>query len=154
MKLHVPRFGRKESIDLCEVKPGRRRSASVILQHQQQLEAELATQIQPPQKVMGEEEKGRLAAHMEFRGNIPDVAACSSGPKDIHRSTRRGHKAQLERLFQDIAREIEERREHLQVMLGNGSVSFNSPAVQQLQSEIASRTQELHRTHEQINSSV
>ncbi len=74
----MPRCGKVKTTESVQQVPGRRRSASSILEQQKQLQAELSCQVQPPQRALGEAEKSRLAKHMEFRGHPPDAAADKS----------------------------------------------------------------------------
>lgn len=146
----VPKCGKEKTTASVQQAPGRRRSASLILEQQKQLQAELSCQLQPPQRALGEAEKSRLAKHMEFRGHPPAAAANESEIHTKTRSRQASHESELENLFEDVAREIDERQEHLEYAMGHGSLKIESTAVRQLQSEIASRRGELRRIHELI----
>ncbi|BDA40774.1 hypothetical protein COCOBI_01-4280 [Coccomyxa sp. Obi] len=146
----VPKCGKGKTIGSVQQAPGRRRSASSILEQHKQLQAELSCQMQPPQKALGEAEKSRLAKHMEFRGHPPDAAANENENPMKTRGRRASREGELENLFEEVAREIGERQEHLEYAMGRGSLKIESQAVRQLQSEIASRRRELRRIHELI----
>ena len=146
----VPKCGKGKTADTVQQAPGRRRSATAILEQQKRLLAELSCQMQPPQRALGEAEKSRLAKHMEFRGHPPDPAGNEG---EIHykaRSRQASRETELDKLFEDVAREIDERQEFLEYAMGRGSLNIESTALRQLPSEIASRRQELRRIHELI----
>ena len=147
----VPKCGKKK--DSCSEQRalGRRRTAPTILTHQKQLEAEINSEIQIPQKALGDAEKSRLALHMEFRGSPPEAMSCvdeNQKVKGRRLSRAQSNESELENLFQDIAKEITERQEHLDYIRDCGGTFKDSSSVRRLQSEIAIRSHELDKIHE------
>lgn len=145
----VPKVGKRESPGTKHPAIGRRRSASVIATHQKQLEAEISSQLEPPQTALGEAEKERLAMHMEFRGSPPDVLpsedAESRNTQAAQLSGAQSQESGLESILKDITREIEDRQEHLEYITGCGKFREKCPTVRRLQFEIATRMQELRK---------
>jgi DNA polymerase III delta prime subunit len=123
---------------------GTRRSAAAIFQHQKQLQAELSACVQPQQKILGEAEKNRLSAHMQYRGSPPDQEDRSISVRSQRSRTTQEH--ELDSLFASIEVEIDDRKEHLHFLLSTGK-SNQDAVVVQMQKEIVDRTRELHKVH-------
>eukprot|EP01065_Artemidia_motanka_P016014 TRINITY_DN19735_c0_g2_i1.p1 TRINITY_DN19735_c0_g2~~TRINITY_DN19735_c0_g2_i1.p1 ORF type:complete len:243 (+),score=82.26 TRINITY_DN19735_c0_g2_i1:44-730(+) len=119
-------------------RPGRR---AVTSEHKLALEAEIAAQPAPTRRFISDADKDRLVEHMQYNGEkppsppaLPALPPPPSPPKSDLQS--------LKELFDEVQREIEDRKEFLSEMRSLGKAK---PHEAQIKSEMAERVRQLRR---------
>ncbi|EFJ46984.1 hypothetical protein VOLCADRAFT_92508 [Volvox carteri f. nagariensis] len=141
-QVQVPKFPKRIEYETARINYiSRRRPFEVI---RQEIDAEYermraSPQAPPNRPVLDDKEKARLAELMRFRGKVPAVtpeqlaAQCKAGEWQLRvdlglkrSAPRKSEKEQLEEMFEEIVKEIEERREFLQALESAGRLRLDT----------------------------
>ena len=100
--------------------------------------------------LLDDAEKGRLAEWMRYRGKPPECKV-SAQPRKAQVAT--GSKAELQRLFDEIVLEINERQTFLEEMAALSQTNGKAYQTQsnQIKREIAERVQEMKRIDQMLH---
>ena len=153
MKVNVPKFAKKSAFaDLTERElmyhtAGRKKPGDVI---REEMRVEEESFELPPSKVkeLGDKEKHKLAAYMEWNGKPPEfVLTGVPRAKRAAPVVAKTEKEELEERFDSISHEIEERRSFLEDMMAIGK---GKGYEHQIKGEISTRVKELKELDERI----
>ena len=153
MKVNVPKFAKKSPFaDLTERElmyhtAGRKKPGYVIREEMREEEESFEL---PPSKVkeLGEKEKHKLAAYMEWNGKPPEfVLTGVPKVKQAAPAVAKTEKEELEDMFDSISHEIEERRSFIEDMVAIGK---GKGYEHQIKGEISTRVKELKALDERI----